>query len=162
MADIIDFGHTKFKRKPASYQCRHRTLVLDSEHHTVECEDCGQNIGAFKALTMLANRRHTHQEKIKRQIEELRALEKKNISLKAAAIVEREWRRRKTVPNCPHCQEAIFPNDGFGRTAVDKTTALERRRFRASTNPTCKAHGRFPCRECGTKHYEGCSCAFCK
>ena len=28
--------------------------------------------------------------------------------------------------------------------------------------PTCKPHGKFPCRECGVKHFEGCQCAFCR
>jgi len=28
--------------------------------------------------------------------------------------------------------------------------------------PMCKAHRVWPCRKCGTKHYEGCQCSFCK
>lgn len=26
----------------------------------------------------------------------------------------------------------------------------------------CTAHKRFPCRECGTTHFDGCQCGFCK
>jgi len=27
--------------------------------------------------------------------------------------------------------------------------------------PFCKAHGRWPCITCGTKHFEDCACSFC-
>lgn len=27
--------------------------------------------------------------------------------------------------------------------------------------PMCKAHGRWPCIACGTKHFEGCECPYC-
>jgi len=27
--------------------------------------------------------------------------------------------------------------------------------------PFCKAHGRWPCMDCGTKHFEGCECPYC-
>ena len=30
-----------------------------------------------------------------------------------------------------------------------------------SNNELCKEHGRFPCRICGTKHFDGCDCFFC-
>ena len=26
---------------------------------------------------------------------------------------------------------------------------------------TCEPHGRFPCRKCGTKHFDGCQCSYC-
>ena len=26
----------------------------------------------------------------------------------------------------------------------------------------CEPHGRFPCRDCGTVHFEGCQCVFCR
>lgn len=26
----------------------------------------------------------------------------------------------------------------------------------------CKPHGRWPCRECKTKHYENCECGYCR
>ena len=28
--------------------------------------------------------------------------------------------------------------------------------------PLCQPHKKWPCRECGTKHFEGCQCAFCR
>ena len=28
--------------------------------------------------------------------------------------------------------------------------------------PFCAKHRRWPCRECGTKHYDGCECSVCR
>ena len=56
---------------------------------------------------------------------------KTHVRLKAAVRAQEAWRSRSMVPTCPHCHEAIFPEDGFGGSAINKKTALEQRSFKA-------------------------------
>ena len=43
-----------------------------------------------------------------------------------------------------------------GKSWAKKVCIVHKRDFK-----TCEPHGVFPCRECGTKHYDGCRCTFC-
>ena len=45
-----------------------------------------------------------------------------DVVLRAARKIEDSWRRRKTVPCCPHCKKAILPDSNFGAHRVRVTT----------------------------------------
>lgn len=51
----------------------------------------------------------------------------KTVELRAAQKVEKAWRSRTMVPTCPHCAEAIFPEDGLGSGMANRELALRRR-----------------------------------
>lgn len=79
---------------------------------------------------MLVKRKGDKQDSIDRRLKEVQRLEASTVVLKAAKKVEKAWRSRSSVPTCPHCHEAIFPEDGFGGTQVNKKMAIERRKFK--------------------------------
>jgi hypothetical protein len=123
---IADFSIKRAAQKKYT-DCQHLKLTRDDELQIVGCDDCGKKIGNYAALSMLIAR----WEKLQRSIESKnrKAVDalNKTIVLRAAQKVESAWRSQKMVPTCPHCIEAIFPNDGFGSTAVNKEVALRRR-----------------------------------
>lgn len=129
--NVIDFGQVRFERGFTANGCLHRRIAYDTSLEATRCADCGTPIGTFRALmTLLQNWRYK-QQRIDRQLEQLRDLEKKHVVLKAAKAAESAWRKKKLVPCCPHCREAIFPEDGFGDDFISKQIAREKRKRKA-------------------------------
>ena len=62
-------------------------------------------------------------------------MEEATLHLKAAQEAEAAWRSRKMVPTCPHCREAIFAADGFGKFQMRREIAERRRNVLASDAP---------------------------
>lgn len=136
MGDILQFRDLKFEHKRNHYHCRHNHIVYNLSDRTTFCEDCNSPIDAFTAYQRLLE----YWEAIKRNLEarkrELAELEEranKHI-LKATRRVDEAWRSKTMVPACPHCKQAIFPEDGFGGHLVDKKTETEKRKFKEKQN----------------------------
>ncbi len=129
MNKVIDIGEARFTRKE-NKPCAHRHLLCDPREKTLECEDCGRTVDPFQALWGIVREIDQEWEKIRRARKEDEEMRRKGLTLKAAKAVETAWRRRSMVPTCPHCHEAIFPEDGFGRRMANKKMARERRVFR--------------------------------
>lgn len=41
-------------------------------------------------------------------------------------------------------------------------TKPKKKSKRSIVEKMCVEHGQFPCRKCGTKHFKGCQCGFCR
>lgn len=128
-AQILEIGEFRITReRQAKWDgCKHVHLTLDDDAEIVMCDDCEKQVGSYAALRMLVNRWEKLQSRAESQHHMLVAASEKTICLRAAQRVERAWRSRSMVPNCPHCREAIFPDDGFGSTSTNKEIALRRR-----------------------------------
>jgi hypothetical protein len=132
MGDVVDFGKLKLSRKEHK-TCMHDHLEYDIPNEAVTCKDCKEPIGAFKAFTLLIEHHQHAWERIEHARNELSELERKSNKplLKALDNLNKAWRSRGMVPCCPHCHEAIFPEDGLGGSMLNKEIALARRKNRA-------------------------------
>lgn len=131
--NIIDFGSIAIKRKASqSHSCSHKNLSYDIHNETVRCDDCKEYISSFRAFMILVNHHGKAWARIQHKVEELNELARLKDArlLKATRAVEKAWRERKMVPDCPHCGVAIFPDDGFGTSMTNKEMALEQRKFK--------------------------------
>ncbi|MDE3022711.1 MAG: hypothetical protein KGI54_12775 [Pseudomonadota bacterium] len=45
----------------------------------------------------------------------------------AARAVEKAWRVRDMVPSCPHCHAGILPEDGLGKSLINREMEMRRR-----------------------------------
>lgn len=141
-AQIVEIGDFRLKRerRVSREGCQHKRLTLDDQAELVTCDDCHLQVGNYAALRMLVERWALLQERADRQQAEITAAAKRTIELRAAQVVERAWRSRSMVPACPHCMEAIFANDGFGATLLNKAIALSRAEARSSARTAPCAH----------------------
>lgn len=57
----------KGRKNRQQMQCNHHSLIVDEEHRTVECNDCGCVVDAFEVLLARAN----NGESVVRQISQL-------------------------------------------------------------------------------------------
>lgn len=139
VVQIGDFRVTLARRERRGV-CQHLRITLDPTGEIVKCDDCGEMISAWYALqTLVGWWGEAAAELSARQARQAEA-EAKTVGLRAAQRVERAWRSRTMVPTCPHCHEAIFPEDGFGTSNTNRVIALRRREVAAaeanSTDPS--------------------------
>ncbi|MBO1325275.1 hypothetical protein K2X14_07885 [Acetobacter sp. TBRC 12305] len=130
--NVVNIGDYRIERTKSGYDgiaigkdCPHRSLVMDDNGHTCTCDDCKKQVSAYWALGMLITQYRREYEKLRRMQALQRKRETKTLRLKAAQTIETAWRRRGTVPTCPHCDRGIFPSDTFG--AVGKALELAER-----------------------------------
>lgn len=129
MSTVISFSDAKVTRDRRNYRpgaCRHLHLSLDDEGEIVRCSDCHVQVGAYWALAMLIERFQRERASLDARDAALKEQAGKTLHLKAARVIESIWRGRKMAPLCPHCREAILPEDGMGSsmTSLDMVTRL--------------------------------------
>lgn len=140
MANVIEIGDFRIARKERSYtreltECPHHWLELDDKGGLVQCTKCKVYVSAFWALSAMTAHINERFESVGRREKAAAEAAERQLSLTAAQAVERAWRKRSMVPSCPHCNEAIFPGDGFGHSLVNKALALRRRAMKAQRIP---------------------------
>ncbi len=137
MGEVIQIGKGKFEQIRREH-CSHKYLLYDVGNETVHCRDCKAIVSPFQAFLKLICQWKAAQSDLRRRLEELKELETRSEKglLKAVRRVDHAWRSKKMVPTCPHCDEAIFPEDGFGSSMVNKQMALESQKFRKDIKDT--------------------------
>lgn len=129
---VIEIGEFRIQRKRQEFLkgCQHVHLTLDDSSESVSCDDCKVQVGNYAALRMLVERWKRLQDRADAQQRAISEAQAKTIGLRAAQRVESAWRSRTMAPSCPHCSEAIFPEDGFGSSLVNREIALRRRQVK--------------------------------
>ena len=136
MYNVISFESFKIGRNRSTIvagKCKHKNIMLDDSTNRVQCQDCEEILDPFWALKMLITDWSNYSERIKNQISQLRVLKGETVILRAAKHIEKELRRRKTVPTCPHCSEALFPEDLLNVGKASKELAVAKRKFQQTS-----------------------------
>jgi ribosomal protein S27E len=137
MSNVIDIDALRVARKSAyvraASDCRHMHVALDDNGDVVKCDDCGLQLSAYWALGHFVEYYQRAIAKLTSGQNALREAQEQGVHLIAARRVEKAWRSRTMVPTCPHCSEPIFPQDGFGRSAVNRAIAERRRQAAKAT-----------------------------
>lgn len=114
-------------RRPVS-SCRHKRLVYDEKERRVWCSDCETEVEAFDAFIGLVEVFDGGLKKLNRDRAALAEAEKFQLRSRAAKVMDEAWRSHKMTPLCPHCMEAILPEDvARGVACTDKRLAEARR-----------------------------------
>lgn len=139
-ADVIQFGDLVLRREREPWRfpglktpgCPHRHLTLSDEGDIVTCDDCQKQVSAYWALRTFCAYWSEHERKIKSAREQLKQDTAGQIHFIAAKRMEAAWRRRRTVPACPHCYRGILPTDRFH--AASKDGEMKKRAEGKTTN----------------------------
>lgn len=135
MAEIVQIEEMRITQIRKSYLlkgCKHMHLSADDEGEIITCDDCDKQISAYWALQYFLEHYRTACNKLDQRAQKLAEIENRTLHLGAAQVVETAWRSRTMVPTCPHCSEAIFKTDGFGRSQMSVDIALRRRELRTA------------------------------
>ncbi|ACL58150.1 hypothetical protein [Methylobacterium nodulans] len=102
--------------------------MIDAQHGTVSCKDCGESVSAFHALKTVATQEGLYRRQMaamKREEAEI----KEHRFLKAVRMLDRIWRGGRALPCCPHCKRGIYAHE---LTGASVGIALEEQRRKAS------------------------------
>ncbi len=130
-AGIVEIGEFRLSRQREhnmrkTGECRHLRLELEDRGDIVRCGDCGAQVSAYWALSMLADEFSRWGDRLESQDKRLREEQDKALHLIAARRIEKLWRGRKMTPLCPHCNRGILPEDGLGHAAISREIELRR------------------------------------
>lgn len=103
-------------RRPAS-SCRHKKLVYDDKERRIWCSDCEAEVEPFDAFVGLCEVFSSGVNQLNRRRREVEEAEKFQLRSRAAKVMDEAWRSKTLAPLCPHCHEAILPEDVAGGVA---------------------------------------------
>lgn len=122
-------------RRPAC-ACRHKKLVYDDKERRVWCSDCEAEVEPFDAFLGLVEVFSAGTNRINRRAAELAEAEKFQIRSRAAKVMDEAWRSTKMAPLCPHCNNALLPEDVVGGLAsMSKEFVMADRKRKAIPEP---------------------------
>lgn len=116
-------------------ECSHTRTGYSRTERKVWCKDCNTELDSFDVFLRLVD--HYARATARLESEKERFQEQRNKALRsiAAKSFDDIYRSRKYVPACPHCKEALLPEDvANGLAMVCRETARERRKFKRDQN----------------------------
>jgi ribosomal protein S27E len=137
--NVVLFADMAFKLRGARLfpddRCEHKKVTLDDNGGIVTCDDCGRQLDAYLTLRRMCAKWDEHKRELDAYRDRLAREAEGSMVLRAARQVEKAWRSRSMAPICPHCGQAILPQDGFGTAGfVNLQMELHRRKFKQSTD----------------------------
>ena len=115
---VVDIGDVRVSRgrtrRPAT-TCNHKSVTYDSTERRVWCQDCETELDHFEAFMLLVNQWDVCMRKHDRRESEIKSAEAHTLRRRAAKKMDAAWQSRSMVPCCPHCNEALLPDDVMGR-----------------------------------------------
>ncbi|GAA0491122.1 hypothetical protein GCM10008986_16480 [Salinibacillus aidingensis] len=89
-------------------KCDNRKFMIDTQNRQVNCSSCGAVIDPYDAMYELA----TNGEKLRNQVEQLLEQRKQIANYKPWLVtikrLEKQYRGKKMLPNCPRCAEPFY------------------------------------------------------
>lgn len=128
---VVDIGDVRVARgqtrvpKPT---CQHASLTYDEAERRVYCEDCESDVDNFDAFLLIVRQHDQAWRSIRRAHQQAQEALSQTVRSRAAKIMDAEWRKRNTVPACPHCREGLLPEDVTGNTIPTVSRELTERR----------------------------------
>lgn len=111
---VVDIGDARVKRgksrRPIG-SCGHKNMHYDPAERRIWCADCESDVEGFDAFVVLVENFHRQERRMKDREEKVVAAEETTLVSRAARVMDEYWRKRSTVPLCPHCCTALLPED---------------------------------------------------
>lgn len=120
---VVDIGDLRvargMTRRPVS-TCRHHQLVYDDRERRIWCKDCEADVEPFDAFKGIVENFDRAAREIQQTMDEVNESRTFAIISIAAKKIDKLWRRRGSVPACPHCSAGIWPEDVDKMGSVSK------------------------------------------
>jgi len=133
---VVDIGDVRVARgltRRHRAHCRHLHLVYDDSERRVWCEDCESEVEPFDAFRGLVEQMDGHVKRLQRRERELAEAESFAARSRAVKALDEVWRSKRLTPLCPHCSEALLPEDMTrGLAFMDRDLARGQRARRGS------------------------------
>jgi hypothetical protein len=111
---VVDIGDARVKRgksrRPIG-SCPHKNMHYDPAERRIWCADCEADVDGFDAFVVLVENFNRQEGRMKAREEKVLEAEQATLVSRAAREMDAQWRKRSTVPLCPHCSVALLPED---------------------------------------------------
>lgn len=88
--------------------CKKRKFVMDTTNRRVICSSCGVQIDPHEAMLELAFNGERLKDQVNRLLEQQKQLANYKPWLVAVRRIEKKYRGKKMLPNCPRCDEPFY------------------------------------------------------
>lgn len=128
---VVDIGDLRvargLTRRPLS-TCDHMRQVYDDKERRIWCSDCESELEPFDAFMVMVGQMDSHWKRLQRRAREVAEAEQFALRSRAAKVMDEAWRSTTMAPLCPHCNEAIMPEDvAKGVARASKSLIIARR-----------------------------------
>ncbi len=130
VVDIGDYRVSRGMSRRTFSGCYHHRLTYDQNERRIWCRDCERDVEPFDAFLGLVEHFANAQYSLKREREELEEATKFQVRSLAAKVIDKAWRRKNSVPMCPHCSRGLYPEDfknGVGMVGREFAEATRKR-----------------------------------
>nr|WP_298411636.1 hypothetical protein [uncultured Halomonas sp.] len=112
--EVVDIGDLRvargLTRRPVA-TCRHLNLVYDCTERRVWCSDCESEVEAFDAFKAVCENLDRSIKRLSRREQEIKDAERFAARSRAVKRLDEIWRSHNRTPLCPHCKDALLPED---------------------------------------------------
>lgn len=133
--NVVDIGDLRIARgitrRPFS-ACRHVQLFYDNHERRIWCADCESEIEPFDAFEIAVAQWSNATDKFNKRQKLIEEAEAFSIRRRATKVFDDAWMSAKTIPNCPHCDRGILPEDVLGGVSTSCKKWAQRRKKRDS------------------------------
>lgn len=127
VVDIGDLRIARGKTRRERTSCKHLNLTYDDNERRVVCDDCETELDPFDAFKALVEHIDGATKRLQHREDQIKKAESFAIRSVAAKHVDKVWRSRTRVPLCPHCKQALMPDD-FKHGCATTGAQIERTR----------------------------------
>lgn len=135
---VVDIGDLRvargLTRRPHS-TCQHRHQVYDEKERRIWCSDCESELEPFDAFMCLVEQMDGHIKQLQRRAREIAEAEQFTARSRAVKALDEVWRRPSMAPLCPHCNEALLPEDLAKGVAQCSRSLIIKRRQKKEPRP---------------------------
>lgn len=135
VVDIGDIRVARGKTRVPKQACAHASLAYDDAERRIYCRDCESDVDAFDAFLQLVQQHDAAWKSLRRAQTEIKEAAQHQLRSRAAKTMDDYWRSRKTAPNCPHCNEALLPEDVAGKRLSSSSLELSRQKRKKKQQP---------------------------
>lgn len=129
--NVVQIGEARIARGKAKRErsaCKHLDLTYDSQERRIWCDDCESTVDPFDVVVGLAEFVDGAIKKLQSREAALKEAESFALRSRAAKTIDKAWRSHSMAPCCPHCDEALLPEDIADRRLSSKNKQMERLR----------------------------------
>ena len=131
VVDIGDYRVSRGMTRRPFTGCNHHRLTYDKSERRIWCRDCEHDVEPFDAFVGLTENYDNALKSLEQKREELEEASKFQVRSLAAKVMDKAWRRKKSVPICPHCKHGLYPEDfknGVGMVGREYAGAARNRK----------------------------------
>jgi hypothetical protein len=129
--NVVDIGDVRVSRgftRRGREACKHKALSYDNVERRIWCRDCERDVEGFDAFAILAEAFDNAAKNLESRERAIKEAEERTLRRRATKVLDEAWSSRHLTPVCPHCGDALLPEDVVSGVGLVNVEMIRRRR----------------------------------